>query len=183
MPFKCLPKLLFWQALLKTSGFKFPPQTQTKTLVKGSEKMEQDTFRVEYLLKIITDKIKIKADTDFKKHNLTLTQSKVLAFLESKNGTATQKEIETFLKCSHPTVVGIVSRMEQNGFLKTSLDFSDKRNKNVSTTEKAKIIHLEIEKVIAQTNKTMLLGFSEKQKKELNDYLLTIYNNLNGTSI
>ena len=64
-----------------------------------------------------------------------------------------------------------------------SLDFSDKRNKNVSTTEKAKIIHLEIEKVIAQTNKTMLLGFSEKQKKELNDYLLTIYNNLNGTSI
>ena len=48
-------------------------------------------YRIGYLFKVITDKIKINADADMRRHNLTLTQSRVLTFLEKKGGTATQK--------------------------------------------------------------------------------------------
>ena len=50
-----------------------------------------------YLIKNINDKLKVKADADLKHSNLTLAQSRVLTFLASQDGQATQKEIEIFL--------------------------------------------------------------------------------------
>lgn len=72
-----------------------------------------------YQFKIINDRIKARADADLKTHDLTLTQTRVLGFLAESGGQATQKEIEADLQVSHPTVVGIISRMEQKGFLCT----------------------------------------------------------------
>ena len=93
-----------------------------------------------YLIKNINDKLKVKADADLKNSNLTLAQSRVLAFLDSRGGQATQKEIEVYLEVSHPTVVGIISRMEQNGHLRCRVDETDKRNKIVALTEQAKAL-------------------------------------------
>ena len=64
-----------------------------------------------YLIKNINDKLKVKADADLKHSKLTLAQSRVLAFLDSQGGQATQKEIEVYLEVSHPTVVGIISEI------------------------------------------------------------------------
>lgn len=52
-------------------------------------------------------------------------------------GKATQKEIEDHLQVSHPTIVGIVSRLEKNGFVACSVDEKDRRNKIVCATCKA----------------------------------------------
>ena len=87
--------------------------------------MEQ--FQIGCLLKMITDKIKIQgrcrsraagADADAKpRAGLSRSRS---------GGQATQKEIEGFLQVSHPTVAGIINRMEQNGFVRCRLDPADK---------------------------------------------------------
>ena len=63
--------------------------------------------------KLINDKLRTKADADLRAHGLTMTQSRVLRFLSDSGGEATQKEIEDFLSVSHPTVVGIVSRLRE----------------------------------------------------------------------
>lgn len=97
--------------------------------------MEQ--FQIGCLLKMITDKIKMRADADLAQQGLTLTQSRVLGYLNRNGGQATQKEIEGFLQVSHPTVAGIISRMEQNGFVRCWLDPADKRSKIVGQTERA----------------------------------------------
>lgn len=47
-----------------------------------------------YLIKTINDKLKVKADADLKHNNLTLAQSRVLAFLDSRGGQATQKKLK-----------------------------------------------------------------------------------------
>lgn len=41
------------------------------------------------------------------------------------------------MQVSHPTVVGIVSRLEKNGFVVCSFDEKDRRNKIVCATNKA----------------------------------------------
>ena len=88
-----------------------------------------DQFQIGCLLKMITDKIKMRADADLAQQGLTLTQSRVLGYLDRSGGQATQKEIEGFLQVSHPTVAGIINRMEQNGFVRCRLDPADKRSK------------------------------------------------------
>ncbi len=131
-----------------------------------------------YLMKNITDKIKINVDVALKSYNLTLTQGRILEFLDSKNGQATQKEIEEFLKVSHPTAVGVVSRMEQKGFLLTWTDSSDRRNKVVAVTDHAQKIASEMEAMIDEQECKLLEGLSKQQISELMSMLKVMYRNL-----
>ncbi len=137
-----------------------------------------DKNHIGYLIKMITDKVKIKADADLKKHNLTLAQSRVLIYLNIRGGQSTQKEIECHLSVSHPTVVGIISRLEQNGFVHTWLDPNDKRNKIVQITDNAIIIAEEMKNKILELEDTMLLSLTDSQKNQLESYLKIILKNL-----
>lgn len=130
---------------------------------------------VGYLIKNINDKLKVRADADLKSYNLTFSQSRVLAFLNEKGGEATQKEIEVFLEVSHPTVVGIISRMEQNGFLTTEINCNDRRNKVVMLTEKAKGIGADLEKHMSENEKNLLARLSADESEQLKKLLLTVY--------
>lgn len=131
-----------------------------------------------YLIKMINDKVKVKADADLSTYELTLSQSRVLTFLKSKDGQATQKEIEGFLEVSHPTVVGIVSRMEQRGYVTTWLDTKQQRSKMVRLTAKAQTIGEELVRMVQEQENTMLQGLTQEQVSELAKMLRVIYGNL-----
>lgn len=137
------------------------------------------TSHIGYLIKSINDKVKVHADADLKSHNLTLAQSRILIYLQSRDcGKATQKEIEDFLSVSHPTVVGLVSRMEKNNFLTCWFDSDDKRNKIVRLTEPAKKIGKNMDSVIDSMESKMLSSLSEQEISQLTDMLEKIYKNL-----
>lgn len=133
---------------------------------------------VGYQLKIIDEKIKVRADEDLKRHDLTLMQTRVLGFLAEVGGQATQKEIEDDLEVSHPTVVGLVFRMEQKGFLTTRLDPMDRRNKLVELTERARELGQEIDSTVAQHDAQLLHGFTEQEQEMLKAFLSRINRNL-----
>lgn len=134
--------------------------------------------QIGYLLKVITDKMKARADADFKRYGLTIAQSRILGFLHEHGGEATQKEIESFLQVSHPTAYDIVSRMERNGFLLTWLDPEDKRSKIVRMTEKAVSIGEEIDNTVNENDKKLLRSLTEEQINEFENTLMVIYKNL-----
>ena len=131
-----------------------------------------------YLIKITSDKLKTNGDASLKKMNLTFAQSRMLSFLNNNNGQATQKELEIFLDVSHPTVVGIVSRMEQNGYVVSWMDDKNKRNKNIKLTDKAREVAKEFEEDIAASEKIMLESLSDEDIECLKHSLTVIYNNL-----
>lgn len=131
-----------------------------------------------YLIKAINDKLKVRADAELKDCDLTLTQSRVLAFLNSCGGQATQKEIEDFMEVSHPTVVGIVTRMEQKGHVVSWIDPKDRRNKIVQITEQSAAIGRDMQRRVAANEKRMLESLSEEDIETLTGWLTTIYDNL-----
>mgnify|MGYP002509707240 CR=1 FL=1 len=133
---------------------------------------------VGYLLKQITDKIKIAADASFKEKNLTFAQARVLQYVISRGGNTTQKSIEDHLDVSHPTVVGIVSRMEKNGYLICHMDREDKRNKIVEATEQAFLISQELEEGRIAQEEKLLRGLTEKEVEELHRMLCVIRKNV-----
>ena len=135
--------------------------------------MEQ--FQIGCLLKMITDKIKIQADANLAQHDLTLTQSRVLGYLARNGGTATQKEIEGFLQVSHPTVAGVIGRMEQKGFVSCRPDPADKRSKIVCQTERAAAIAQDMHATIQATEQQMLRSLTPEQIAALESPLRTIY--------
>lgn len=138
--------------------------------------MEQ--YPIGCLLKMITDKIKIQADANLAQHDLTLTQSRVLGYLNHNGGQATQKEIEGFLQVSHPTVAGVIGRMEQKGFVSCRADPADKRSKLVCQTERAAAIAQDMHATIQATEQQMLRSLTPEQIAALESALRTIYADL-----
>ena len=129
-------------------------------------------------IKYISDKVRQKADNNLKDHNLTLSQVRVLRFLTCIGGSCSQKEIEDFLQVSHPTVVGIVSRMEQSGFLQTDVCSKDKRNKIVTMTDKGNNMSLDLRRYMEQYEQDVLRGLTDDDKVRLAELLDKIACNL-----
>ena len=131
-----------------------------------------------YQFKIINDRIKQRADADLQGHDLTLTQTRVLGFLMEAGGQANQKEIERDLQVSHPTVVGLVSRMEQKGFLTSWVDPMDRRSKLIRVTEKAVETDREINATVQKQDAMLLRGLTPQQVEVLRTCLDQICENL-----
>lgn len=135
-----------------------------------------------YLLKIITDVLAREANHMLKEQDLTWSQSRLIGFLQRNGGECTQKEIENFLEVSHPTVVGIVSRMEQNGFVTCRIDDSDRRNKIVKLTDRSVEVGKSIRESLIEQDRAMFDGFSDEERQQLDEYLLRIYDNLSRST-
>lgn len=136
------------------------------------------TYDIGYLIKSINDKLKVKADNMLKEHDLTISQSRVVGFLAQKGGEATQKEIEEFFDVSHPTIVGLVSRMEQNGMLTTFVSTEDRRNKIVKLTPDALLIANDIKKSVEDSEKQLLQNLSDEEVENLTLLLTKVLNNI-----
>lgn len=129
------------------------------------------------MIKYISDKVRQKADNNLKDHNVTLSQVRVLNFLWRENGSCSQKQIEDFLQVSHPTVVGLVSRMEQSGYIQTSVSPDDKRNKIVTVTDRGMSLACELCRYMEDIDKRMLVGLTDEQQAQLADMLYIVAQN------
>ncbi|MGN0976231.1 MAG: MarR family winged helix-turn-helix transcriptional regulator [Gemmiger sp.] len=131
------------------------------------------------LVKQIDERLKMCSDADLKQHNLTMIQSAVALYLCGKeNCRATQKEIERYLGVSHPAVVGIISRMEQNGHVTTWMDPADRRNKLVQLTPRSRELGDTMEMLRQNWESTMLRGFTPGEAEELKRLLAKVSDNL-----
>lgn len=131
-----------------------------------------------FLLKQLNDKMKQHAEADLKEIDMTISQTRVMRILHEKGGQATQKAIEDYLRVAHPTVVGIVSRLEKSGFVTCHADENDRRNKVVCVTEKARKCEQKMFASRAEHEKKLLKSFDDEEVSQLRRMLQRMYNNI-----
>ncbi|MBQ1483029.1 MAG: MarR family transcriptional regulator [Erysipelotrichaceae bacterium] len=133
---------------------------------------------VGFLIHKIENRMKASIDAQFRIHDLTFSQSQVLFQLKKHEDCLSQRRLQELLNVSHPTMVGLIKRLEANGYVETCLDEKDKRNKIVKATKKAKEFHMDMERSRKQNNKDMLKGLNKEEEKMLLSFLETVYKNL-----
>ena len=133
-----------------------------------------------YLIHQIDNRIKTNIDNHFKVHDLTFSQSQVLHLLEKNGGSMSQKQLQTQMNVSHPTMVGLVQRLESNRFVTTETDSQDRRNKIVIITEEATNFKNEMIRSREKLHKAMFSSFSENEKDTLKELLNRILDNISG---
>ena len=88
---------------------------------------------------------KQRVDQQFQEMELTAMQSYVLRYLHDRAGEVVYpKDIEQRFHLTHPTVSGLLARLEAKGFIVCTPDPDDRRCKRVLDTEKAEQCHLRI---------------------------------------
>lgn len=133
------------------------------------------------LIKQISDKMRARADMDMKSAGLTYSQFLVLGFIEAAGGETSQKKVEEFLGVSHPTVVGLISRLKSKGFVETSTDPKDKRVKRIRATEKTKALGDYMTGKIEQAEAVLVKGLTEEESAELIRLLHIVYKTVKET--
>ena len=87
------------------------------------------------LLKQIHDEMSKNANNALRSQNITLAQLEVLDLLDqAPEGRYSLKELEQILHVAQSTAAGIISRLEQKGFVAGYGDAEDRRIKRVQIT-------------------------------------------------
>lgn len=130
------------------------------------------------MLKRITIQLRHLADLDMKEWDLTWSQGHVLHYLVQNNGEMTQKELEREMDISHPTMVGLIQRMEGKGFLMTRICDEDHRKKIVTITDKAMSHRNSMLEHMQEKERIMTKDLTDQDVDSLIRILGKVYQNL-----
>ncbi len=95
---------------------------------------------------------------------INLVQSKVIFALNIQSG-PTQRELADKIGVESPTLVPIIDKMEQDGYVKRKPDAKDRRIKRIYATAKADSLWDSMVECAAQIKKTSVKDLSENEIK------------------
>ena len=131
------------------------------------------------LVKKIHDATGAIANMELKELNLTMSQSQVLYYLYQTRGQKVSvKEIEKQFCIKHTTVIGIVNRLENKGFIQSSCSFDDKRMRIIEITRKGEKIHEAISLKFLNLEEKYLKNLTLEEVDRLKEMLTAIHSNL-----
>lgn len=132
-----------------------------------------------FLIKQINDALAKQSNNALRGQGLTLAQLTVLIWLSHlPDKTAPLKELERALGVAQSTAAGIVSRLEQKGFIEGFGDASDKRIKMLRIMPKGEHCYLNARQSMDEADSKLLAGLNEEEKATLSRLLQKVRNNL-----
>lgn len=111
-------------------------------------------------------------------YGLTPSQARIVGFLIMRETPACARDVEEFFDLSHPTVSGILSRMEAKGFIEMRPDETDRRIKRIYPLDKCFACHDRIHACIEDNERQMVVGFSEEEEALFKSFLQRAIDNL-----
>ena len=113
--------------------------------------------------------------------DLTAAQGHVMGYLIHRKEPACPKDVEEAFQMSHPTVSGILSRMEQKGFLELLPDPSDRRCKRIHILPKGMECHERMHQVILENEERLVQGFTQQEREQFANLLKRAIDNMGHT--
>ena len=128
------------------------------------------------LIKKIHDNLEKKINHSLKDSDLTMSQMEALVILsEQVSRQMSLKALEHELHVAQSTAAGIVSRLEQKGFIEAYGQSDDKRIKNIRITKNGMKYCESAAKDMDKVEKELLKNLTEDEKNTLNQLLGKIY--------
>ena len=129
-----------------------------------------------YYFKRINEAFVARANKSLKKFELTSTQMDILMYLFRNNSTtSTQRDIEKYFNLSHSTVIGVLQRLTEKGYITVEQSLDDKRQRNVNLTQKAFEVKQYILNHRQKIQNSFAENFSESELESLVKSLKKVY--------
>ena len=102
---------------------------------------------------------------------LTAAQGPILGYLAHREDPPCPRDIEQEFRLTHPTVSGILSRLEKKGFIQLLPDETDRRVKRIHLLEKGRQCSDEIKQTIFSNEEKLVRDFTEEEKALFHSFL------------
>lgn len=113
--------------------------------------------------------------------DLTASQGCVMGFLAHRQTPPCARDVEDFLELSHPSVAGILSRLEKKNFIEFRADPQDGRCKRIFLLPKGRECIDAMEHEIRDIENRMVDGFTDAEVQQFHAFLDRAINNMGGT--
>ena len=118
---------------------------------------------------------------ELEKMELTAAQGHIMGYLAHHAEPPCPRDIELEFKLSHPTVSGLLSRLEQKAFIELRTDPNDRRCKRIYILPKGQECHDRMHQTILRNEERMVQGFTEEEKALFADLLTRAIENMGGS--
>lgn len=112
---------------------------------------------------------------------LTAAQGHIMGYLAHAKEPPCPRDLEADFHLSHPTVSGLLSRLEQKGFIELRPDPSDRRCKRIYVLEKGSRCHQMMHETILENERKMVSGFTPGEQAQFADLLQRAIANMGGS--
>ena len=113
--------------------------------------------------------------------DLTAVQSHVLGYIIHRTDPPCARDIEQAFQLSHPTVSGILSRLEQKDFIELRPDEQDRRCKRIYIRPKGWQLHEMMQQTVRSIEAQIVQDFTEEEKAQFADLLRRAIDNMGGS--
>lgn len=132
-----------------------------------------------FYFKRINDVMFTEANAHFKKHGTTCSQTNILFYmLENGKDVVMQKEIEHEFGLRHSTIIGLLKRMEKNGYVRVEVNPEDHRCRQVILLDRAYKLGAEVKEHREYMDSLITGALTEEEGKELRRLLIKVYENM-----
>ena len=112
---------------------------------------------------------------------LTAAQGHIMGFIHHSKQPPCAKDIEAAFQLSHPTVSGLLARLEKKGFIELRPDETDRRVKRIYTQEKGQRLHEMVHEAIGRNEQRLVQDFTEEEKRVFQELLLRAIHNMGAS--
>ncbi len=112
--------------------------------------------------------------------DLTAAQGHIMGYLAHRESPPCSRDIEEAFHLSHPTVSGLLSRLEKKGFLALRTDEADRRCKRIYILEKGRQCNEMMHRTILETEEKIVRGFTNAEKTQFFRLLSRATDNMCG---
>lgn len=113
-------------------------------------------------------------------YGLTASQGRILGFIANQSEAPCAKDLEDFFRLSHPSISGVLKRLEQKGFIKFQPDADDHRCRRIYMQPKGQECHENIRRQIDVIENRIVEGFSPEEAELFYQFLNRSITNMGG---
>ena len=113
--------------------------------------------------------------------DLTASQGHVMGYLAHHPEAPCSRDIEEAFQLSHPTVSGLLARLEKKGFIEFRPDEKDRRCKRIHMLPKGQACIELMHRTIRENEERIVQGFSDAEKAQFASLLERAISNMGGS--
>lgn len=113
-------------------------------------------------------------------YELTASQGRILGYIIHSKTAPCAKDLEDFFHLSHPSISGVLKRLEQKGFIEFRCDEEDHRCRRIYLLPKGQECHESILRQIEYIDNRITEGFTAEEQQLFNAFLERAITNLGG---
>lgn len=132
-----------------------------------------------YFFKTLVLSLEGRMNRQLQELDLTSAQGHIIGYLAHSEHPPCARDLEQFFTLSHPTVSGLISRMEAKGFVAVTPDPDDRRVKRIRLLDKGMACSRRIEASVRDNEETIVQGFTQEERALFADFLQRAIRNLN----